>query len=105
MNNRIPIENLKDGDFLVKGGWIFIFDHFEPGQLNRNYNTFLYKALMNIGRVYVKIPRAPSRGIGYYEESTTLRYATNKERKEMITALEVKGYTYNEETKRVEKIQ
>ena len=31
MTDKIPFNKLKDGDFLVKGHWLFIFDHFEPG--------------------------------------------------------------------------
>lgn len=103
MTDKIPFDKLNDGDFLVKGNWLFIFDHFEPGRLIRGGNIFFYKALVSLNDTYIHIPQFPTRGIGYYEDQyAELRYATNYERKMFMDKLKMKRYSYNEETKRIE---
>jgi len=100
MTDKIPFNKLKDGDFLVKGHWLFIFDHFEPGLINRDAHAFLYKALFNLDDAYMTVPPFPTRGIGYYEDKyTELRYATNYERKIFMYKLKKEKYSYDEETK------
>jgi hypothetical protein len=100
MTDKIPFNKLKDGDFLVKGRWLFIFDHFEPGRFNINAHAFLYKALFNLNDACVDVPPFPTRGIGYYEDKyAELRYATNNERKLFMDKLKDKKYCYDEEAK------
>ena len=107
MTDKIPFEDLKDGDFLVKEEhWVFILDHFEAGLVRPACNAFLYKALFTLGQPYgcCRIPMWPTRGIGYYEECRQLRYATNYEREQLLEELRARRYGYNEERKRVERI-
>jgi len=101
MTDKIPFYKLKDGDFLVKGNWLFIFDHFEPGLLNRNAHAFLYKALLHFNEDYMTVPPlGTSRGIGYYEDQyAELRYATNYERRMFMDKLKKGGYSYDEKAK------
>ena len=100
MTDKIPFNKLKDGDFLVKGHWLFIFDHFEPGRFNINAHAYLYKALFNLDDAYMTVPPFPKRGIGYYEDKyAELRYATNYERKLFMDSLKNKKYYYDEEAK------
>ena len=100
MTDKIPFNKLKGGDFLVKGRWLFIFDHFEPGRFNINAHAYLYKALFNLDGDYMTVPPLPTRGIGYYEDQyAELRYATNYERKLFMNNLKSRKYCYDEEAK------
>lgn len=102
-------EELKEGDMLwMHDNWIFIYDRLEPA-VNDNC-AIVYKAVIHLredGRLghYVSIPLQPSRGIGFFSEAKNLRFATNYEKEIFYDELRIRGFVYNEETKRVEKIQ
>ena len=104
MSNKLPLSELKDGEFYIKGGcWAFIFDHFDRNRQDE-LNAIVYKAFYGIGSQYLSVPEIPSTGVGYYEDCLSLRHATNKEREEFMKVLHRNRYTYNEETKSVERI-
>ena len=102
-------EELKEGDMLwMRDNWIFIYDRLEPAD---NHDcAIVYKAVIHLredDRIghYVSIPPQPSRGIGYFSDARNLRLATNYEKEIFYYELRIRGFVYNEETKRVEKIQ
>lgn len=100
-------EDLKEGDILwMRDDWIFIFDSlYTEGDLR---DIIIYKAVIHIRRdnftPYCAIPPAPSRGIGCFEDAKRFRYATNYETRKLFEEMDKKGFRYNEETKRVERV-
>jgi hypothetical protein len=104
-------EELKEGDMLwMRDNWIFIYDSLAPTPVLGHNDVIIYKAVIHLredGRIghYVSIPPQPSRGIGYFSDARNLRLATNYEKETFYDELRIRGFVYNEETKRVEKIQ
>lgn len=104
-------EELKEGDMLwMRDNWIFIYDSLAPTPVLGDNDAIIYKAVIHlrenssIGH-YVSIPLQPSRGIGFFSEARNLRFATNYEKEIFYDELRIRGFVYNEEAKRVEKIQ
>ena len=105
-------EELKEGDMLwMRDNWVFIYDRLEPADNPfRHECAIVYKAVIHLredSRIghYVSIPLQPTRGIGYFSDARNLRFATNYEKEIFYDELRIRGFVYNEETKRVEKIQ
>lgn len=100
-------EDLKEGDILwMKDDWIFIFDSLcTEGDLR---DIIVYKAVIHIRRdnlsPYCAIPPAPSRGIGCFYDVKRFRYATNYETRKLFEEMDKRGFRYDEETKRVERV-
>lgn len=100
-------EDLKEGDILwMRDDWIFIFDSLcTEGDLR---DIIIYKAVIHIRRgnfsPYCAIPPAPSRGIGCLYDTKRIRYATNYETRKLFEEMDKRGFRYDEETKRVERV-
>jgi len=100
-------EDLKEGDILwMKDDWIFIFDSLcTEGDFR---DIIIYKAVMHTHRdnfaPYCAIPPAPSSGIGCFFDVKRFRYATNDETRKLFEEMYKRGFRYDEETKRVERV-
>ena len=100
-------EDLKEGDILwMRDNWIFIFDSLcTEGELR---DIIIYKAVIHMRRddltPYCAIPPAPSRGIGTFYDTKRFRYATNYEARKLFEEMDKRGFRYDEETKRVERV-
>lgn len=79
----MTINDLKEGDFLVKNDWIFILAEMSPFE-NGSY-VIVYHALWDGNYILVTETRP---GIGFTEYNCkNIRYATNFQRKEFCEKL------------------
>lgn len=102
LNIKIDEEfNLKDGDIFYstdEGGtyWISIFNRIEDKYIY-NYIDFC----LNSRRLYLNKNDQP---FGRLVNANEMRLATDEEKNKLFSALKEKGYVWNEETQKVEKI-
>lgn len=97
----------KDGDFILMGWdehWFVIYSHLRDARdadIGYPKHAIMYHAVANTNGSYISIPDEVRPGIGYIEDYTQARLATNEEISKFISRMEARGKTWDFEHKTI----